>query len=242
MNTRLHTLAMVVVAASMGAGSAHANPDGRHPSSSSSSTWSFHNDGLEYILLADDSHTTMSGNTRDLRRVQKLRHGNEPMLWFREAGKEYLVRDAATIQQAMAAWKPVSELGEQQGELGRQQGELGRRQGQIGMRQGQLGARQGELATREAAIDVRADSESLTPAERDQVNAERKEIRKQMRALERDIRSAETPMRDLGGQMEVLGRQMEALGNKMEAASRKATAEMHAIVTRAIASGIASPM
>jgi hypothetical protein len=231
-------LAIVVIAASMGAGSARANPDGRHPSSGPSVS----HDDLDYILMFDDNRMNMSGSTEDIHKVVKLRHGKDPILWFRQAGREYLVRDPATIHQAVALWKPVTELGEQQGELGRQQGELGRRQGQIGMRQGQLGARQGELATREATIDLRADSDSLTPAERAQLKTELRDIHKQMRALERDMRSAEAPMRDLGAQMEVLGHQMEALGNKLEAASRKATAELRVLAGRAIASGAASPL
>jgi len=194
---------------------------------------------LNYVYFHDDNNTTMSGDMKDIERARRLRHGKEPLLWFRDAGQEYVIRDAATLKQLEVVWKPVRELGEAQGKLGSQQGELGRQQGELGTRQGVLGTRQGTLAVRESALDMRSSNDSLSPAERDQLAKRRDELRQQQRALRKEMRAFEKPMRELGDRMQVLGREMEALGQKMTAASAKAEAELRALFKRAIASGLA---
>lgn len=196
---------------------------------------------LNYIYFRDDHSTTMSGSTRDLERARRWKRPGEPVLWFRDAGREYLVRDAATMKQVEALWREPTELGEAQGKLGAQMGELGSQLGERGAAHGLIGARIGTLAVRQAALDLRASNEALSAVDRAELARQRRELHKQQRALERKLQDAVTPSPDVTSKMEALGRDMEVLGKKQEAASRKATTEMRALIRRAIASGVATP-
>src|SRR5262249_42389019 len=131
-----------------------------------------------YVLLRDDNHTTMSGDMRDLERVKKLRQSpNERLVWFRADGREDVIRDAATIAQVDAIWKPVETLGAEMGKLGGKQGELGAKQGEVGAEMGKIGARMGELGAELGELETRQPT----------TKAERKAIRKRKRAVEREM-------------------------------------------------------
>jgi len=91
-----------------------------------------------YMLLRDGDTVSMLSDTatdlkRDIERVRKQRQvPNERLIWFRLDGREYIIRDPATIAQAEAIWKPVEDLGKQMGKIGAEQGKLGAKQGEIG--------------------------------------------------------------------------------------------------------------
>jgi bla regulator protein blaR1 len=238
--TRLRPLALglfAVLAAGGVAGEARAD---RSRSSSSADPSS--EPELNYVLLREGDRISMSGDTRDIERARRLRQGNEALLWLRDGGQEYVIRDPALLKQVDAAWKPVEEIGEAQGKLGSQQGELGRQQGEYGAQQGLLGTRQGTLSVREASLSMRESSDSLSDDDRAQIARQRREIRNQMRAIDKQMRAIDRPMRELGEKMNVLGREMEVLGRKMEAASHRAMADMRGLVKHAIASGAARPV
>jgi hypothetical protein len=207
---------------------------------------------LNFVLFITDDHTTMSGSRGDIQRARRHRRSGERLLWFRHDGREYVIRDPQILDEVIALWLPVNELGEQQGklgskqgELGAQQGELGTRQGRLGAEQGALGARQGTLGTRQAVLAAR-ESRLQTEAERRKFDEESRQIDREMRALDDQMRALdgkmrefEKPMQDLGEQMDVLGRQMEELGAKMEEEHGKADAGMRALIERSLTSGAA---
>ena len=125
-------------------------------------------DRLSYVLLTGrDGSAMMSGSTDDISRARSLRTGDAPLLYVRENGVAYVIRDAAMLRRAQEIMAPQQELGRRQGALGKQQGELGRRQGALGAEQGrigrmmadarvrelgELGRRQGELGRQQAAL------------------------------------------------------------------------------------------
>jgi hypothetical protein len=197
---------------------------------------------VNYVYFHDADHTSMSGDTKDIERARRFQQGKQPVLWFRDGGQEYVIRDPDTLAQLDAIWKPVRETGDAQGKLGTQMGELGTQQGKIGSHQGLIGTRQGTLAIRESALDMRASSDALSPADKAELASQRRALRQQQRELGKEMRALAQPMKELGDQMAVLGRQMEVLGQKMEAASHKAMAETRAALRRAIASGLAKPV
>jgi len=240
MNTRIRPIGLAAVAAlTLGciAGDAAA-----HPRSGGSDAARQNEPEINYIYMHDGDHISMSGDTKDVERARRYRQGNEALLWFRDAGQEYLLRDPAALKQLEAVWKPVEELGDAQGKLGNQQGELGQQMGELGQQQGLLGTRQGALSVREATLSMREGRDSLSDDERAQLARQRRELRHQMRALEKQMRALERPMKELGERMEVLGREMEALGRKMEVASHKAEGEMRVMFKRAVATGTARPV
>ncbi|HEX6038259.1 M56 family metallopeptidase [Longimicrobium sp.] len=207
---------------------------------------------IPFVVLRGDDNVVMSGSSRDVERARRLRRGDEPLLWFRYGGQEYVVRDAAVLREVDELWGPVGRIGEEQGRIGEQQGAIGEAQGRIGEqlgrigeRQGTLGARQGELGARLGALAARevgdlSDTERRAiEREHEQLETEMRRLDEQMEALDQEMRRVERPMDDRDGEMEALGEQMEALGDRMEAAVERAQTGMHALVRRAIESGAA---
>src|SRR5262249_10952371 len=63
-------------------------------------------DGDPYVLFLAGKDTVMSGSTSDIDKARKLRKSdNEEMLWFEHGGKEYVIRDAAILQQIKALFE-----------------------------------------------------------------------------------------------------------------------------------------
>ena len=209
-------------------------------------------DDLHYVLFTGDDEITMKGSSGDVERARRLRRSGEPMLWFRQDGREYVVRDPEVLRQVRTTWIAVTTLGDQQGKLGEEQGALGARQGDLGGLQGELGAEQGRLGARQAEIAARQTAmltrewSAVTAAERDAAVRDRRQAEQQMHALEREMRGLdakmrefEKPMQELGTRMDALGSRMNVLGERMEEATRRAEEEMRALIGRAISKGLA---
>jgi hypothetical protein len=210
---------------------------------------------LNYVLFLDDHTTNTSGTRQDIEIARRYRRGAERLLWFRQNGREYVVRDPAVIEQVLDIWKPVNVIGAQMGKLGGRQGELGARQGEIGERQGRIGAEQGAIGAQQGALGARQgelaarEISSRTDAERRSIDAEHRRIDEEMRVLDRKMREAvermrefEKPMDDLNEQMDGLNREMEVLSAKMQTAVRLAETKMQALMDKSIASGVAVPV
>ena len=208
---------------------------------------------MNYVLFLDEHHTSMSGTMRDIEIARRHRRNGERLLWFRQAGREYVVRDPSTIDQVLDLWAPVNVVGAQQGKVGARQGELGARQGEIGERQGRIGVeqgrigakqgeigdRQGKLAARELSAKSDAERRSIE-AERQRLDAEMRELDRQMREVDGKMRDLDTPLRDLDAQMRVLDREMQELDLSMRAAVKTAETGMQALIDKSIASGVAT--
>ena len=208
--------------------------------------------GFSYMLtLGDDNGIVRSGDLELGRTINERDQG----LWFRLGGRTYEVRDPASIDQAAAIVKPVSEIGRQQGEIGAKQGligaqqgivgakqgEVGARQGAIGAQQGLLGARQGVLGARQAADLTDAEKEQIEK-EQQQIDREMHELNAKMAALDKEMREVSESMPDLSVDMEKLSKQMEILSGKMAAASAKADAQMRELAEKLIKLGTAKPI
>ncbi len=204
-----------------------------------------------YVVLTGDDRSHMSGTHEDVERARSFRKGDEPLLWFKDARGEFVIRDPAMVREVEKIWSPVGELGARQGRLGAQQGALGARMGELGAKQGGLGAAHASVGARHAALGLRhAKLASLEPpaseARRAALDKARQELDEEMRAIDREIktlnarmREFEKPMRELSAEMEALGREMDTLGKELEQAATGAEAEMQQLFDRAIASGAA---
>jgi bla regulator protein blaR1 len=207
---------------------------------------------INYVLFLDDHHTNMSGSTRDIELARRHRRTGERLLWFRQAGREYVVRDASVIDQVVNLWAPVNVIGDEQGKVGARQGEIGARQGEIGQRQGRVGSEQGVIGAKQGTIGDRQgrlaarEASARTDEERRSIDAEHRRLDEDMRALDRQMqeldakmRDLDKPMRDLDDQMKVLDREMQALDVKMRDAVKRAETEMLTLMDKSIASGAA---
>lgn len=166
-------------------------------------------DRLSYVLLTGDGSNMMSGSTDDIRRARGLQAGNAPLLFVRQDGVAYVIRDAAILRRAEAIMLPQRELGRRQGALGAQQGELGRKQGKLGAEQGRLGR-------------LMLDS---TPRQMGELGRQQGELGRQQGVL--------------GEQQGILGRQQAALGRLQARLAQAAKPKLRALIADAIRRGVA---
>lgn len=167
-------------------------------------------DRTSYVLLSEDSRSaTMSGSTDDLRRARALQAGRESLLYVRQGGSAYVIRDAATLRRAHAIFEPQEAMGARQAELGSRQAALGSRQAALGAQQARLGAQQANAAPGRAV-----------------------ELGRQQAALGRR-------QDDLGRQQNALGTQQGALGREQARLAREAEVKFGALLADAMRSGLA---
>lgn len=167
-------------------------------------------DRVSYVLLAPGSRSsTMSGSMEDLRRARSLRTGAEGLLYVRQGGSAYLIRDAATLRQAQLIFEPQQALGARQAELGSRQAALGQRQAKLGAEQARLGARHASASPRRAG----------------ELGRQQDELGRQQDAL--------------GRQQDALGRQQDALGREQDRLGRLADAKVRALIAEAVQRGVA---
>ncbi len=168
-------------------------------------------DRFSYVLFSSGGNTSsmMNGDSDDWRRARDLRAGDAPMLYVRQDGVAYVIRDPVILARAEAIMAPQRELGRRQGILGAQQGELGRRQGELGREQGRLGAMMADARVRELG-----------------------DLGRQQGELGRQ-------QGELGRQQGELGRQQGALGKEQGRMAKLAQPKIRALVAEAIRRGVA---
>jgi bla regulator protein blaR1 len=181
-------------------------------------------DRAVYVLFPAGSRSSyMSGSMEDLRRAQSLRANGQGLLYFRQGGSTYVIRDAAMLRRAQSIFEPQQILGERQAELGSRQAALGQRQAQLGQRQAQLGAQQARVGSKQAGA---------SPRRAERLGREQEELARQQDALGRQ-------QDELGRQQDALGRQQDALGREQDRLGRQADASFRALLADAIQRGVA---
>jgi hypothetical protein len=167
-------------------------------------------DTMSYVLFdAGGTDTMTMGSSDDFDRARAYRAGGAPMLYVRDGGHAYVIRDAALLRRANAIVEPQRKLGERQGELGKQQGALGDRQEALGDRQGQLG---------QAMANARVSD--LPDLGRLQAQLGRQQA-------------------DLGAQQAALGARQADLGRQQAELAEQAKPQFRALVADAIQHGLA---
>ena len=180
------------------------------PALAAGSTQIYSDNRLSYVLMTgDDHHSMMSGSTDDYNRARALSAGNAPLLYVRQDGGAFVIRDAAILRRAMAIMAPQQELGRRQGELGKQQGALGRQQGALGREQGRLGRMMADARLREIG----------------ELGRQQGELGRQQGAL--------------GAQQAALGQRQAALGREQARLAEQARPQFRALVAQAIQRGLA---
>ena len=166
-------------------------------------------DRLSYVFITANGSDMMSGSAGDISRARALQGGHGPLLYIRDRGASYVIRDAAMLRRAEEIMRPQRELGARQGELGNQQGELGRRQGALGAQQGRLGAQMADARVRDLG----------------ELGRQQGELGKQQAAL--------------GRQQAALGERQAELGRQQARAAELAKPQLRALVDEALRSGAA---
>ncbi|GAB3726275.1 hypothetical protein GCM10028862_01360 [Luteimonas pelagia] len=195
------------------------------------------------LVRGDDQHTVMSGDVRDmddLAAAQRAIDGD--FLWFRRDGKAYVVRDAATVSRARAAWAATDALSREMQALNARMAPHSARMQALGermhalaapdafdtpemraatARMQALGNRMAPLAERQAALAARM--HAADAAERARIEREMEAVGRQQEALGAEmerhgalLEAASERMERQHAPMEAIGRKMEAEGEKME--------------------------
>ncbi|MET0582292.1 MAG: M56 family metallopeptidase [Pseudoxanthomonas sp.] len=178
-------------------------------------------EGQQAYVFVKGDHSIAEGTTEDIRKANRLRSGNEELLWIRRDGREYVVRDPATLERFRASYAEAMSLGDAQAAIGNRHAAIGSKQAAIGERQAQLGMKQAELA-------------SLRMQE-SEADARMAELDRQQAALDQEQAKLNAPMAELD-------RQQEALSKKMEAANARAERETRKLMEEAIRNGTAKPL
>jgi hypothetical protein len=167
-------------------------------------------EGTSYVLLSQGGRSiSMSGSTEDVSRAKALRVGSEGLLYVRDGGAAYVIRDAATLRRAHAIFEPQQRLGARQAELGSRQAALGSRQAALGAQQARLGAQQGNATPRRAA------------------------------GLGRQQAALGSQQNALGEQQNALGAQQAVLGREQARLAREANLKFRALLDDARRNGLA---
>ena len=190
-------------------------------------------DGIAYALVRKgEDGMTMSGShdDRDNADIEAARRDIDgDFLWFRRDGKAYVVRDAATLAQADAAWAKTRELSAQMDTLSARMQPHQEKMQALGAR---MQALQVEVVQPPEMEAARVEMERLSG--RMQVLSTR------MSTLGADMGTSDDAGRDrlqaqmdaLSAEQETLGREMERQGEIMEAAGERIearTAPMEAL-------------
>ncbi len=226
------------------------------------------NDGEEFTIVSGNSVVSVSSNSftvsndGDSSVANSLRR-NFPgdFIWFIRDGKAYIIRDPATIKQAMDFFAPAQALGRQQEELGKQQEALGAQQEALGAKQEALGEQMEKVRVK--MPDLTAELEKLqadlkklgtdgTQDDLGRIQEKIAEIQARIGELQAKAGEQQAELGEkqgalgqeqgrLGAQQGKLGEQQGKLGEQQAAASKKATRDMKKLLDQAIASGLAKP-
>jgi hypothetical protein len=225
-------------------------------------------DGEQFTIVSGNSAVSATSNGLTISSdgnsdvANSLRRSfSGDFIWFIHDGKAYIIRDPATVKQAMDFFAPTQELGRQQEALGKQQEALGAQQEALGAKQEALGEQMEKVRVK--IPDLTAELEKLqadlkklgadgTQDDLGRIQEKIGEIQSrigdwQSKAGEEQAKLGEKQgalgeeQGKLGQQQGKLGEMQGKLGEQQEAASRKASREVKKLLDQAIASGLAKP-
>ena len=199
------------------------------------------------IALFDGDTVIVNGSDEDMADVQRMQKKDQPMLWFRRGGKAYVIHDAQLIQQAKAAYAPISDAAQAQGRLAGKQGELAGEQAGLAARQGALASREAALESRRSTIEahrvaLHASSEAQEDSGREAalegqiqgLNAEQAEI-------DRETKSLDQAAEALSRQESALSQREVAMSTQQKAVSQQVDRELDKVLDDAMSKGLAQP-
>jgi beta-lactamase regulating signal transducer with metallopeptidase domain len=212
--------------------------------------WNY-GDSSEDVLITFGESFSGSGSFQesDLKRVMALRRqSNADFIWFRRNGKAYIIRDAATVQQAKAFFAPQEALGKQQDELGRQQEALGAQQEELGRQMEKVRVEVPDMTAELQKLMARLDQlhkQGGTQEELGDVQGALGELQGKLGELQGKAgeRQGEIGAKQgvLGAFQGKLGEQQGKLGEQQGRLAEEASRKMKGLLDNALAKGLAQP-
>ncbi|MGD0222809.1 MAG: M56 family metallopeptidase [Terriglobia bacterium] len=214
------------------------------------SEWKYGDSGEPWMFTSGEDFI-MGGYWRDIE-VEPLkalrRESNADFIWFRRNGKAYLIRDAATVQQAKSYWAPQEALGKQQEELGRQQEALGDQQEELGRQMEQVRVEVPDLRAELQKVQAQLDQLHKRGATQEELGdlqgalgdlqGKLGEIQGKAGEKQGEIGAKQG---ELGARQGKLGEQQGKLGEEQGRLAEEATRKMKGLLDNALAKGLAQP-
>lgn len=173
-------------------------------------TRTFRSDRAEdaYVLSRGNHESTTNGTLEDLENARRRLSGE--FLWVRRSGREYVIRDRQTLEEAYRLFAPIRSLDPERAALA--------------LRQSRLEAEQSTLEREEERLERESErlGEDASPrdeAARRRLERRRRELKPRMRALEEREREVEELERSIDRREEELEAKAEAeLWKRIDAA------------------------
>ena len=208
-------------------------------------------DAGEPWMFTSGEDYIMGGYWRDneAESVKALRQeSSADFIWFRRNGKAYLIRDAATVQQAKAYWAPQEALGKQQDELGRQQEALGDQQEELGKQMEQVRVEVPDLTAKLQKVQAQLDQLHKRGATQEELG----DLQGALGDLQGDLGEIQgkagekqgeigAKQGELGERQGRLGEQQGKLGEEQGRLAEEASRKMRGLLDNALAKGLAQP-
>lgn len=174
-------------------------------------------------------------------------------LTFRDSGKTYVVRDAATIGNARELFAPVREMMQKQSYLGRQMSVLGTKASDTGRGYSPARVSVPDLTAEFQKVEAdakRLSSEGGTPSELSELQSKLNELQSriseiQAQASEEESRRSEQrsqlsdQMRAMSEEMNAMRLQLNRMSSQGHEAAEQATRQVKILLEQAIANGVA---
>ena len=235
-------------------------PRASQSQSGNTSTWVMGDEHVRdpFIIAAGNSyiavlnHSVMisdSGDTEELAQAKALhaKIGGD-FIWFKHEGKDYVIRDRATIDRALELYKPMHDLDAQQDELGKQQDELGKQQDALGDQMEEVKLKIPDMTAELEHIKERMREiaeKGGTPSEIGEVQSELGELQGRIGEIQSEAGNAQSKIGrqqgELGRKQGEIGRRQGEIGRKQGELSRKAVQQTQGILDDARAKGLAQP-
>jgi beta-lactamase regulating signal transducer with metallopeptidase domain len=215
------------------------------------SEWNDRDSGDDWVITSASGSLSMHGSFHgyEVERLRaRRRTSNSDFIWFRRDRKAYIIRDAATVQQAKALLAPQEVLGKQQEELGRQQEALGAQEEELGRQMEQVRVEVPDLTAELQKVQAQLDQlhkHGATQEELGDLQGALGELQGKLGEIQGKAgeRQGEIGAKqgELGAQQGKLGEQQGKLGEEQGRLAEKASREMKGLLDNALAKGLAQP-
>ncbi len=210
-----------------------------------------HGDSGEDWVITSGEQLSMSGSFHgyEVERLRARRRlGTADFIWFRRNNKAYIIRDAATVQQAKAFWAPQEALWKQQEALGRQQDALGAQQGELDRQMEQVRVEVPDLTAELQKLQARLDElhkHGGTLEELGELQGALGELQGKLGEIQGKAGERQggigAKQGELGARQGKLGEQQGKLGEQQARLAEEASRKMKGLLDNALAKGLAQP-
>ncbi|RDS79200.1 peptidase M56 [Dyella monticola] len=199
------------------------------------------------FALLDGDTVVIHGSDADLAQAERLDKSNQPVLWVRQNGKSYVVRDTNVIQRAKDISAQAVQVARMQAEVAGKQAAMAGQQAAIAERQAELASRQSEVEGRRADIDaqrqaLRAATTSLENAENEaSLNGQLRGIQREEAEIQRETASINQAAATLSKRAAERSQRDAEISAQQQLRSQEFDRQMDKLLNDAIAKGLAKP-